>query len=548
MANLIQILRDPKSASDASQILINWNREHAKSFSFGEEISYMNRKDIFKCLLELLHSHSKALPSIEAEKMVVLCLETIRILSRDKTALDECFADENDVRLIFHLAGLLALGDDEAVIIPSVHIDALKCLCNVIYNCASVQGCCKNVDIVKSLLNSLDVIAADGCVDMEAALLSCKILFLVTGFIPAMRKEAWSLGAIKIVSHLIQAKLNKGPEEVAADLLFPDCIIEALKALFNVASSADHQLSDNLPNFEILTDIVRKSILLNSKSKFNDICFQCTAIMTLLPNPCYERLVKPPGHKGEEANLEAIDLLLEHVDYVLTNAPTNDHTVPLFVALARMCRANRDIRRHIRSKVLPPLHESDVRRLPQEGETLRNRICKMLTCPSLEVKEHAADFLFVLCKENVSRLVKYTGFGNAAGLLANRGLLGRAASGSKANGAEYSEDSEASDSEDYSKIRDEINPVTGRVDPPSSKNPFEGMTEEQKEYEAMKLVNAIDKLQRQGIIQPVGFGGEGVGPADAQKPAEHILQMREDFIQLQKKNKKTTSEVKEDEN
>lgn len=40
-----------------------------------------------------------------------------------------------------------------------------------------------------------------------------------------------------------------------------------------------------------------------------------------------------------------------------------------------------------------------------------------------------------------------------------------------------------------------INPVTGRVEekPP---NPMEGMTEEQKEHEAMKLVNMFDKLSR----------------------------------------------------
>lgn len=40
-----------------------------------------------------------------------------------------------------------------------------------------------------------------------------------------------------------------------------------------------------------------------------------------------------------------------------------------------------------------------------------------------------------------------------------------------------------------------IDPVTGRVEekPP---NPMDGMTEEQKEHEAMKLVNMFDKLSR----------------------------------------------------
>lgn len=37
--------------------------------------------------------------------------------------------------------------------------------------------------------------------------------------------------------------------------------------------------------------------------------------------------------------------------------------------------------------------------------------------------------------------------------------------------------------------------MTGKLEGEKS-NPFEGMTEEQKEYEAMKLVGLMDKLQR----------------------------------------------------
>ena len=36
----------------------------------------------------------------------------------------------------------------------------------------------------------------------------------------------------------------------------------------------------------------------------------------------------------------------------------------------------------------------------------------------------AAEFLFVICKEDSNRLIKYTGYGNAAGLLLTHGLLG----------------------------------------------------------------------------------------------------------------------------
>jgi len=40
-----------------------------------------------------------------------------------------------------------------------------------------------------------------------------------------------------------------------------------------------------------------------------------------------------------------------------------------------------------------------------------------------------------------------------------------------------------------------VNPITGRWEEPRP-SPMEGMTDEQKEYEAMQLVEKLDKLQR----------------------------------------------------
>jgi len=40
-----------------------------------------------------------------------------------------------------------------------------------------------------------------------------------------------------------------------------------------------------------------------------------------------------------------------------------------------------------------------------------------------------------------------------------------------------------------------INPITGSYETPRP-NPLENMSEEQKEYEAIKLINMIDQLQR----------------------------------------------------
>ncbi|CAF1097657.1 unnamed protein product [Brachionus calyciflorus] len=88
-----------------------------------------------------------------------------------------------------------------------------------------------------------------------------------------------------------------------------------------------------------------------------------------------------------------------------------------------MCKSNNIIRHYSRLKVLPPLKKKDLVQLPQSGSNLRNRLVKLMTDPNLQVKRLVAQLLFILCKESVARFVKYTGYGNAAGLLAEAGLM-----------------------------------------------------------------------------------------------------------------------------
>ena len=53
-----------------------------------------------------------------------------------------------------------------------------------------------------------------------------------------------------------------------------------------------------------------------------------------------------------------------------------------------------------------------------------------------------------------------------------------------------------------------INPVTGHVELPQV-SPFEGMTEEQKEYEATRLANLMHKLSDLGVVKPGKIGPNG---------------------------------------
>lgn len=92
------------------------------------------------------------------------------------------------------------------------------------------------------------------------------------------------------------------------------------------------------------------------------------------------------------------------------------------------------------------------------------------------------------------RFVKYTGYGNAAGLLATRGLLGGQRSQATSSGTRYSSDSD-SDTEEYRQVKDRVNPVTGQVEE-EQPDPMEGMTEDEKEEEAHRLISLFNKLSK----------------------------------------------------
>ncbi|KAI3360273.1 hypothetical protein L3Q82_014594, partial [Scortum barcoo] len=179
---------------------------------------------------------------------------------------------------------------------------------------------------------------------------------------------------------------------------------------------------------------------------------------------------------------------------------------PVLNLLTESSRVHRETRQYLRHKILPPLRDVAIR--PEQDTTLRGQLVRLMTHVDTDVKHCAAELLFVLCKENVSRFVKYTGYGNAAGLLAARGLLtGRRNSGDGQYNSQYSSDSD-SDTEEYREARSRINLVTGRVEA-EQPDPMEGMTEEEKEQEARRLISMINRLSQDQIIQPLGVTREG---------------------------------------
>ncbi len=139
--------------------------------------------------------------------------------------------------------------------------------------------------------------------------------------------------------------------------------------------------------------------------------------------------------------------------------------------------------------------------------------------PNTQLKHLSAQLLYVLCKENIGRLMKYTGFGLSAGFLADLGLL-LSTSNEHSSKADYSSDSESSDTEEYARLSNKINDVTGRYEPDRAQNLFENLSDEQIDFVTNQLMNNIDKLNSLGIIRPAVVGSDG-----KPKAVEHVLEL-----------------------
>lgn len=99
------------------------------------------------------------------------------------------------------------------------------------------------------------------------------------------------------------------------------------------------------------------------------------------------------------------------------------------------------------------------------------------------------EFLYVLCRENLDRLVKYVGMGNAMGYIHHRGLL-------SSSNSVLDSSSDNSSEDEYGEIEHLVDPMTGTIREAVQKEP---MCEE----DAQKIANDIESLRKLNVISPV---------------------------------------------
>ncbi|XP_056242725.1 synembryn-B isoform X1 [Seriola aureovittata] len=518
--DLNNILSQLESANEEEneKLLQQYNRENCHTFSFDQKEEALRSK-LCQSVLSVLGRQVQ--PSCQRT-----CLETLRILSRDKRVLAPVATREG----MLTLGGMARLHageeggdnqkgsqeDTQSEEEERVVVEALKCLCNVVYNSPAAQQVSVDVQLAHGLCTSLHTARTW---HHEVGLFTLRLLFLLSALRPDVRgvlRREWH--ALRLLTEVLEHTLDVrwvGPYEAASPdpqaLPMPaednERAMEALKALFNLTlSDAGGEEDDH--QFRLIAAILRHLLMLKTETeeKTEEAHSHAVNLLNNLPVSCLDVLIDVPVQGGLDKyggkNMDAVQVLLDFMEKRIDKQGSNykEGLTPVLSLLTEGSRHHREIRRYIKAQVLPPL--TDVKIRPEIGTTIRNKLVRLMTHVDMGVKQTAAEFLFVLCKESVDNLLKYTGYGNAAGLLVARGLLG----GGRGE-TQYSED-EDSDTEEYKSAKPFINLITGHVEEPMP-NPIEEMTEEQKEYEAQKLVNMFDKLSRQNVIRPMGVRPDG---------------------------------------
>ncbi|KAK5867972.1 hypothetical protein PBY51_012423 [Eleginops maclovinus] len=556
--------------------LQSYNREMNHCFTFSKE-DEQDRKILGELVLGFLNRDLQ--PSCH-----LACLETVRILSRDPLCLDP-FVSRSAMSTLARFAGIAvsspatgghnqpeegqAEGEEGERVEaaeecneegkenspPSENADqeviteALKSICNLLLHNETGQVVAADLQLIKGVAERLKQ-CHDPIWNHEVRFFDLRLTFLLTALRVEVRAQlVQELHGISLLGNQLEATLGlcwpdtvetaragfegAPPEELPLlSRQATERAMEILKILFNITFDTNRRKVDeeDAAEYRHVGAILRHCLLSQAEGEERNEEFHSHTVNLLgnLPLPCLDVLLMPKVHQGSieymGVNMDAVNMLLEFMESRLDQGRKLKETLlPSLNLLTESARIHRETRKFLRSKVLPPLR--DVKTKPEVGNALRNKLVRIMTHIDTDVKDCGAEFLFVLCKENVSRFIKYTGYGNAAGLLAARGLL----RGGRDSGI-YSEDEE-SETEEYKEAKAHINPVTGVVEE-NQPDPMEGMTEEQKEYEAMKLVNMFDRLSRNNMIQPMQLGMDGtmreVAPEDLHKLAHNPLFQQEE--------------------
>ncbi|GAU95336.1 hypothetical protein RvY_06970 [Ramazzottius varieornatus] len=512
-----------EDAAAVERSLRSFTQKNSLPTSFPD-LNWSARKKIGNAATKILSNCSLA-------GLHALALEAVRIVARDKANV-ESLASEELYAVILQRARLgkeahRTFPHDEELLVTT---EAQKVLCNLVFNSKSAQRYFSREEIVEGLMARISANKDTERWPMENQHLDTKLLFILTILCADVRSPLrQTCRAIQDLCIYATCLIDKRQHNHVENVL-----CEILKTLFNLVYNLRQEHLTMGEELDLVNmGQVCRELLLCSPS--DEVKKHVINLLTVVKKHGYSQLLvsvpvtdkegksQPLASCFEGMDMRAIDSVLEFLDAKLALSSDSkfrpdDNLAPVLCALTNASKAVPTIRKYLKMMILPPL--TDVHTRPEVGDTMRNKLCRLLTSAVSSVRDNAGDLLYALCRQNVRRLIKYTGYGNAAGWLAEKGLMGLPQP--EPSSMENDEDeSDFSDTEEYLEHKNKIEPVTGvvREDRP---DPMAGMTDEQKEQLAMDLVNSMDRVLRTGVLKPVTIGVDG-----KPRTVENVMEWRE---------------------
>lgn len=190
------------------------------------------------------------------------CLETIRILSRDKSCLAP-FSSRAAMETLAHHAAILQREGEATPESPDLEriVEALKCLCNMVLNCEAAQSLGAELQLVVGVAERLKQ-CREPQWNHEVLFFDLRLIFMLTAIRMDVRTQLQhDLRGVSLLSEALDATLGvcwpdtyevaregfaDGKELPPFSRGVTDCAMEILKILFNITFDTNQRQVDEV--------------------------------------------------------------------------------------------------------------------------------------------------------------------------------------------------------------------------------------------------------------------------------------------------------------
>ncbi|KAJ3274996.1 hypothetical protein HDV01_001502 [Terramyces sp. JEL0728] len=430
------------------------------------------------------------------DEVLAKALTCLRILSRETEGSEGLYTERAANIFAFH--GGLAGNFDCS---KSYCIESLKCLSNIQSASIPVRNIVTSSPFVSTYLPTLKT---EG-INIGAVFLLVRLIFFATAVDPNLRELFMNEGALDVLALHLSKAVNSPESDSWVD---PSVVInEIIKVTFNltVNQSGICGLFGKIVQVEEEDD--------GSAYKYKKLLGEI--IHVSLTTPLGDPPMSPPHIHAINAlmnfpakplksiwlpsnSLSMVELLVKilhssvkslspdnNPDFCEDTAfggPADQAIIPLLILLKKLAGID-EAKQYLLGKIMPK--NLDRTKPLTKGTFLPNCLIRCLTAVHLlNTRDFICELMITLCDNDSDQFVGYVGYGNAAGFLYNKGIPSKY---SKSNLSEEEHDSN-------------IDPITGTIkqDKP---DPWDGMTDEEKERESERLFVLFDRLNKTGVIK-----------------------------------------------